>query len=556
MNYPTGGSPSPNDLVMQALQDSYGLPFLRFVLALGDSCEVGDSVSSERDETMAKLLRISQFQGDAGAEPIELALLLASRERPGGSTLAISLREKNDRAPAPPPSEDPVLDYLLVMARDLYPALLITANFDEPLMMAAVHCVDGSGKSPQFLLDVLDDAALAKLFPCADSHSSAREDPAAARKVSSIVWFDGGGGGGSYYLSLLAPHILVSAYRACLILGANGIEDYYAAVTQGLANARRIAEGEAVDIPVAVGLSGIKFNEAQSVDLPGAALRAVTNLDRAAFPRAVDLDALLVLKLPTSLATTPITHSAGESESGEGWSKIGRASEKWFSELQWSVDRHRLGLLMACEAPESFRVKEVLRAFQGPLSGNGGYHATGGGPKPFRATLSISHQNQAEVAKWVSVVLTSPVESLRVAIRRILSAASSREDATDVLVDSVLAWENMFSGKTDTQLRVCGSMARVLEPERTEERESLYRELKKVYQLRSDIVHGKKVEPSAADVATNAAKAQLAALAAMKQLCQTPQLLECADSDARSLKILLGAVGVESGGGSVQWASR
>ena len=57
------------------------------------------------------------------------------------------------------------------------------------------------------------------------------------------------------------------------------------------------------------------------------------------------------------------------------------------------------------------------------------------------------------------------------------------------MVDAVVAWENCFGTKTETNFRVTGAIACLLERS-TEGRLERVRRLKEIYTARSNIVHG------------------------------------------------------------------
>lgn len=69
-------------------------------------------------------------------------------------------------------------------------------------------------------------------------------------------------------------------------------------------------------------------------------------------------------------------------------------------------------------------------------------------------------------------------------------AAAERREPSDVLIDSVIAWENLFGTKEgEPTLRVTASLALLLESE-PEARRKLRTKLASIYTLRSNVVHG------------------------------------------------------------------
>jgi Apea-like HEPN len=129
-------------------------------------------------------------------------------------------------------------------------------------------------------------------------------------------------------------------------------------------------------------------------------------------------------------------------------------------------------------------------------------------------------------------------QRLDIAVRQTLSAVVERADPHDGFIDTVLAWENMFSGTPETNLRVCGAIAWLLEPDSYERRRRLFKELKDLYTSRSKLVHG--AIPSVPDVVGCRDRAVRISMEAIKCLYSDAELLQVQDSADRGGMILLG----------------
>jgi hypothetical protein len=133
------------------------------------------------------------------------------------------------------------------------------------------------------------------------------------------------------------------------------------------------------------------------------------------------------------------------------------------------------------------------------------------------------------VQEWAEKAKDHP-KGLGIAMRRTLSAVSDRIDLLDGFIDAMMAWENMFSGSPETNLRVCGAIAWLLEPDDYERRRQLFDELKDLYTKRSNLVHGA-IETVADRIAVES----------IRRLCTDDKLLRIKDSADRGGVILLGA---------------
>jgi hypothetical protein len=111
-------------------------------------------------------------------------------------------------------------------------------------------------------------------------------------------------------------------------------------------------------------------------------------------------------------------------------------------------------------------------------------------------------------------------------------------DAEDSLIDAVVAWENLFGhgGTTEVVFRVTLALAHLLE-EDPAKRMALRRELTKIYDLRSRVLHGDELGPKD-DLAQGKERAVEVAVQAIAKLFRNrPALL--ADR-SRGLTLLLG----------------
>lgn len=131
-----------------------------------------------------------------------------------------------------------------------------------------------------------------------------------------------------------------------------------------------------------------------------------------------------------------------------------------------------------------------------------------------------------------------PPGVLDVAIERLVAAAQVYDQPPgERLVDAAVAWEAMF-GSTDhnqLSLQLVLGLAWLLHPDDFAARQDLHKSAKKIYGLRSTIVHGG--TPKLADVA-NAAEVLIEWIAdALRELCTTHRSL-AADKD-RTRRLLL-----------------
>ncbi|MBB3698177.1 hypothetical protein KMW28_17525 [Flammeovirga yaeyamensis] len=102
----------------------------------------------------------------------------------------------------------------------------------------------------------------------------------------------------------------------------------------------------------------------------------------------------------------------------------------------------------------------------------------------------VKSEDIPKIIEWFDLFYNNDIKSLEITLKRLESAIFANKTPEDSIVDAFIAWESMFSGRGDTTIKVTGSIAKFLKNDFTE-RENLYKELKKLYNLRSEIVHGK-----------------------------------------------------------------
>ena len=149
----------------------------------------------------------------------------------------------------------------------------------------------------------------------------------------------------------------------------------------------------------------------------------------------------------------------------------------------------------------------------------------------------LTEDSVSRIQHWAQKVNDHP-ENLDIAARRTLSSVAERLDPLDGFIDAVLAWENLFSGRPETNLRVCGAIAWFLEPQSYDRRVQLFDEIGKLYASRSSLVHGSTATIDNAAAARD--RAVQIAVECMRRLYANPELLHAKDSSARGRMLLMG----------------
>ncbi len=200
--------------------------------------------------------------------------------------------------------------------------------------------------------------------------------------------------------------------------------------------------------------------------------------------------------------------------------------------------RLRMSLLLAVRREHRVQIVPSWQSMDDPLEH---VESLGWGDPRQAVGLMPTQLTEAEVAdwqEWYRLLGTPGSERLAIAMSRIIRAVAERRDPVDVLIDSVIAWENLFgSSQGEPTLRVTASMALLLEKD-VQKRLELRIKLGKIYALRSKAVHGSsQPKPVELSLCYEALEYAIGALKAVFK--ERPELLKDKDGTGRSLKLIL-----------------
>jgi hypothetical protein len=436
---------------------------------------------------------------------------------------------------------DPVLENLLILARDTYPAFILPWRGDLATSdMAISGPVIRHPAWKSFCRALLADKDLKALFPAAPSNEA--DTGGTLLEISSVLTFSSGRTG-TVQLALLPDILLSAAYLRYLLPGKTHTQERFASSTKEvLEEARRLATNQSVDVPLIYGISNIELPPATYLDAPLGTLRSFDHVDRRFIPEVVDVGAVFQTTGAISILQIDTFHADEPQRASTRLQKHRTELDRWVQHADRKCDLMRFAILLA-SPPEGFLVAhQASRTILDPLQNLPtmrwtaiGLGAPGVAPTPI---TGIGQESLSRVQHWAQKVNGHP-ENLDIAMRRTLSSVAERIDPLDGFIDAVLAWENLFSGRPETNLRVCGAIAWFLEPQSYDRRTDLFNELSKLYASRSNLVHG-----SSATVANAAAardRAVQISVKCMSQLYDNPDLLRARDSSVRGRMLLMGS---------------
>ncbi|MFF8728189.1 hypothetical protein ACF073_17095 [Streptomyces sp. NPDC015171] len=525
--------------VKQLLVAAFGEEFVRYVLNIPEP-ESLDNLAELTPtgvlNTLSSLALQSVHTGFIDINLIASGQLSAFMPEEGMSVVHFLRKLCGGSVPADvADADDEVLFALRSIALDIWPVLLMPPpkiQRGAGFFMASPAGLIQHPKATEAAEIFMHDRSLSKLFPPAAGSEQGAPQPL----MESAEWIVNAGSSGTRQLVGVLSGLI---YDARLRVALNGHQLTFERLSECLKDSlealRLLADGKDVKIPAVIGFSGLSLEDGQSIHFTDGVLRGVRPAERG-------------ILLNNSGATGAVyeTHYAvrilhvyksnpGSDDWAKPFMKYRARIEESVRSFEYSLDKVRLALLLCSDEGTLLAPKEETRLIIDPANMGGASYWSASEHTP--ANNQLPADKHGEVIAMYDVIRKKHPESLNIAMKRLLSAASSRWNSNDALIDALIAWENMFGTRTETTFRVTASLAKILE-ETTEKRLELQKELNKLYAVRSSMVHGAK-EPDPDTAAKNRERVIRVAIDGLKALYnERPELLSMPPED-RSKTVLL-----------------
>lgn len=389
-----------------------------------------------------------------------------------------------------PSSEVEVEQLLVRIATRVYPSLLLPPDARMQMLPFGGRPSISSAlfrdpESNSFQAKVMEDAVFKKAFP----------DDSESGGPSGMIWVSTGWGG-STQLWMLADQILLAAWEDPL----PPLGTYVTKVVEQYRFIRAAYDGKVQSVRARMAFAGVLLPTGGPFDFGDVTLRSATPADLEMAPESLsgqlgttDEDGvhILINYAGDVVAEAQIPYAVRISKE-----KLGDPPSEFphdllaLNPLEPISSRLRAALLLATERPHRVQVVPTWQSTDDPLSHG---PSLGWSPKESFVGLLATQLTAKEVADWgtwYKLLSTPGTERIQLAISRVVRATAERRDLVDVLIDSVIAWENLFgTSEGEPTLRVAASLTLLLEPD-PKQRGDLRRKLAKIYGLRSKVVHG------------------------------------------------------------------
>lgn len=496
----------------------------------------------ERQEEVVSTL--SQIEGSLPAEVDEssatrLYQSLLMQITGTGRSLATHLHEYTSREEFGTYGTNRLERSLAALAIDIFPAYLLPTDVDFPVIpwaprpnIVVTSTLHRHPKTSELFQEILVHPTFRRFFTENSEHGG----------ISTKTLYRNVGAGSGLQLSML-PELLMSPAWRHSTKSTTAIT-FTNEVFETLDFFIDVLEGKPRTVPARFSFTGIRLPSSQSMRVAGGLLRETREEDRRLAPDAIreklrtvdssdntveinyDGDVTLEIDFPYKVAT-------GHVSDEEPWP----SAAQWPRQVEHSILALRATLMLAVTRESHVQLIPTWQTVDDPLNApSWGWSdpRQGAGLIP----IQLTDDEFVDWQEWYQRFTAIETSKIELAVTRILRAISERREMSDVLVDSVIAWESIFGTKEgEPTFRVTTCLAKLL-ADSYEERLALKSRLGKIYALRSKVVHGGGIL-SARDFPMCQEALSVAVSAVRVLLTERAELLALSDGAERSAALLL-----------------
>jgi Apea-like HEPN len=326
----------------------------------------------------------------------------------------------------------------------------------------------------------------------------------------------------------------MAAFEVAVTKGILPMDALVACALEHLDKMRRIAAGQTIEIRLLAALKGFTLPEGVMCDTQLGSLQLMDPRMQGPEPTWTVWTPQLGLP-PPALFTTSMAYHVDVVRPGEEAPKTDVGPFGDFDPLVFPM---RLAVLLASDQGLPLVRPQLVQATALLPFGIAFTWAPGGEDAHLEEPRALTDGEIHAVVRFAAALAPQDTGSIRIVMSRTLSAATERRQPADILIDAVTAWEGLVGTEGETSFRVTAALARLLERD-FDRRVERYKALKKVYDVRSKVVHGEHRPDEL--VQRNADLAVAVALDALRTvLTDADWLLRFSKSQERADAILLG----------------
>lgn len=516
----------------------FGEGFLRWILNRDDSEPL--AAQNEVAPEVKVLAELAQQGSLLWYSPQGRQMVLRALWQPqsSGRPLVLETRRRAGGRIDPPRVADKLASSLTELAQWAFPLQLLPAEPGEVFgsLIDLTTVLETCPSLMSFKTELKDDPATSRLYPVAS------ERQPLDTVGSNLIWSSGGFG--SSQLGLVPYSALSYLFALMHIEGPFTFEAVSQFAAQTVGTMREIGQNGTARVPAVATLSHLLMGDDVRISAADWSLSSLAQSTKRLPGSNQHTTGVLTTSYDLKLLDV-FRFGVGEPDGDTPFeeSPFGKAVVRARPEVIAADDsissallRGQLALALASPEDAFFTPFVQSRAVLNPfVQATAGWPMDGPIQTVSRATLTPLDGDR--VRSMAALTANLP-PSLALGARRIVGAVSLRGEALDAFVDAVVCWENLFGTESEVSFRVCASLAKLLEPADAEARETLFKELKNLYNARSRLLHGAK-EPAVGDANRHRERSIRVALSALRRVLEDPELRAITDSSTRSQCVLL-----------------
>lgn len=456
---------------------------------------------------------------------------------PDYQILPVILHQKNSKQDLKiPDCKDELLNTLYKILSEIWPIFLYNPLFNDEhwpkysiIISALTIALYGNPLLNSFCKLFLEDASLKKLFPEVD----VKKISESSYEMVLGYWMTNLGNGGTQNFFNLIPSLLFEIASRCMMKEQDITYELLCKyVPDVISDWKKLAEGETIRTKCLIGFEGVSVDGEINIQCGSSVIRNPLKYELILLLE-YDTPPQIVLEKEVELRIDVFPKDISSEKIKEQLANNRDKCDEAQVFLQTEIDRVKLSLLLASnlESNELLLPNENSYFIESPIH----YGGKSFGEYKFKPNGGLLSKTMIkDIEFWGEHIV---MDELKIAIKRLLSAAVKRFNPIDAFIDAIIVWESIFGAKTETTFRVTASISKLLEKD-LEKRKKMQKDLKILYDKRSKLVHGEP-EPSIEDVTLFKKMAINIAIEILKKLYKDRTDLIPYDSSLRSEIILL-----------------
>ena len=377
-----------------------------------------------------------------------------------------------------PKYADPLMQAFSKMCIECFPVFMLPKKRNNFGFMLDIPNFRGTVKK-EFCDALLNDPDISGVFPEKEDYMK-----------SSYQIYTSTGRGGGVQICGFYRLLIENSYTLMRMRNQFGIADLLNCAEENLTMIRKAIRGEEFKVPIILCFKGAWLSSEDEIQAFNGTITSLHDgIKDIVHPRG----------LPSGVSGQP---HAGFVYVAEVDYKINvmdnmstNAADKWPSDLLYNSEKIEqiaedisFSCLMAINREELISVEKISSFIFDPFI-YGNAVSLSMHQKNICTPIEMTKQEGENIIKWCDTVSKISDKRISLAKRRLQSALTERENPIDGLIDCVIGLENLFGERSEISFSVAIAVSKLLEKDCSKRKET-FSDVKKIYDLRSKIIHG------------------------------------------------------------------